>query len=225
MLKCADCGSALAYSHKELKDGTSVGVYRCTKYINNGKVACSVHRIQENTLEAIVLADIRAHAQIAAEDRQRLKNKLLATLRNGQKSESVLLRKQHRDIANRQEAISDALKNLYIDKCTGKLPEAVFQSLMNDFTREQTELDNKSSELSKRLLVVGDAEDNVREWFNRIDDCLNLEKLDRDTVTGLIESIIIHEGVKTQGQRTQEIEIYYRFVGSIASKNTDEDIA
>lgn len=79
VLHCADCGLNLAYTTKYLKNST-VGIYRCTRYVNNGKSACSAHYIQEDSLVAFVLNDIRIHAKLANAERERITRQLMSNL-------------------------------------------------------------------------------------------------------------------------------------------------
>jgi hypothetical protein len=51
-----------------------------------------------------------------------------------------------------------------------------------------------------------------------------METLDRETAGGLVNHITVHERVKQNGKTTQNIEISYRFIGSLLS-DTKEDAA
>lgn len=64
---CADCKSPLACNMKSLKSGAK-GIYRCSRYNNNGSHACSLHYIEESFLSAFVLSDIRLYARLSTFD-------------------------------------------------------------------------------------------------------------------------------------------------------------
>jgi len=79
ILKCADCGSPLAYMRRKLKDSEK-GVYRCSRYNNNGGKACSPHYIDEADISAFVLNDIKLHARLAADERKQLADRLIESV-------------------------------------------------------------------------------------------------------------------------------------------------
>ncbi len=214
ILRCADCGSILVYTTKHLKAGT-IGVYRCTRYVNNGKTACSAHYIQENTLAAFILNDIRLHARLATAERERISRQLIAGMNQSQGHETRALEKQVREMQHRLETISTSIRSLYEDKCLGKLPESIFQNLLSGYVKEQSELEDKLQHLQQQLSTHECNENEVGSWLELISQYMEIEQLDRPTIMELIESITISEAVRQHGQRTQEITIQYRFIGNL----------
>jgi len=223
ILKCADCGSPLAYMRKQLKQSEK-GVYRCSRYNNNGGKSCSTHYIDETDICAFVVGDIRQYAQIATEEREMIARRLMASFKQTQSGEANIIRSKIREAENRLAAIAGTLKNLYEDKCTDKIPEAVFLKLMNGFVKEQTEIEERLPCLRRELEELRDTVGEIENWLSLISDYMELEILDRATVTELIETITVSERVKQDGKQTQELEIQYRFIGNLLQK-TKEDIA
>ena len=118
IVKCSDCNMPLAYMRKQLKDREK-GVYRCSRYNNNGSGACSSHYIDEEYISAFVLDDIRNYAQLAVEKREELAEKLYRALKKTNSSEISTLKSKVKSIENRLFEINDRIKNLYEDKCFG----------------------------------------------------------------------------------------------------------
>ncbi len=223
VLHCADCGSILAYSTRQLKSSTT-GVYRCTRYVNNGKTACSAHYIQEDTLTAFVLNDIKLHARLAASDRERIIRQLVASLSQSQGQEGHALEKQLSEAQNRLIAITGNMKSLYEDKCLGKLPENIFQNLLSGYITEQKGLEDKLHHLRQQLSDRECTENDIGKWLRLISQYMEIKELDRPIVMELIDSITISEGSRESGKRTQEITIQYRFIGNLLV-DAKEDIA
>jgi hypothetical protein len=201
---------------KPLKDGEK-GVYRCSRYNNNGGKACTTHYIDESDITAFVLNDIRRHAVLAANEREKLANRLMANKSQAQRGEVSALRTKIREAESRLNVIGTTLKSLYVDKATGKLPESVFLSLMNDFTQEQATIEERLPSLRRELDGIQETAGEIENWLKLVESYLNLETLDRATVTGLIESITVYERVKAEGKgkQTQTLEIRYRFIGNL----------
>lgn len=223
VLRCADCGSILAYTTKHLKD-RNVGIYRCTRYVNNGKTACSTHYIQEDALTVFVMNDIRLHAKLATAEKERITQQLVASMNQSQGLERRALEKQLREAQTRLIAISVNIKSLYEDKCLGKLPENIFQSLLSDFITEQKELEDQLQNLRQQLNDRECTEPEIGKWLRLISQYMEIKKLDRPTVMELIDSITISEANRENGKRTQEITIQYRFIGNLLA-DAKEDIA
>ena len=224
VLRCADCGSLLIYQTKSRKVGPPANVYRCTRYSNNGETACTQHYIQENTLKAFILNDIRIHAKLAVAERERITGQLVNTLNQSQNKASAHLETQLREATNRLTAVEATIKSLYEDKCLGKLPENIFQNLLSGYVREQSELEEKQQLIEQQLHTQKCSEAEIDRWLQLIGQHMEIEDLDRPTVMELIESITISEASKANGKRTQEITIKYRFIGNLLAE-TKKDIA
>lgn len=223
VLKCADCGSSLAYMRKQLKT-TEKGVYRCSRYNNNGGKACTAHYIDEAVVREFVLNDIRQHAKLAANEKEQLANRLLSAMKKNQSGDSNTIRAKIREAETRLTVIASTLKSLYEDKSAGKLPESVFLNLMGDFTKEQAALEAELPQLRAELANIRETTGEIADWLSLISSFMELNTLDRATVTGLIEIISVSERVKVNGKQTQELEIEYRFIGNLL-QNAAEDIA
>lgn len=220
---CADCKSPLAFMRKQLKDSEK-GVYRCSRYNNNGGHACKPHYIDEDFLAAFVLNDIRLHAKLAAAEKAKLTKRLLQALNDTKIEESQSLLQKRQGLAHRVSVIASSLKNLYLDKCAGKIPEQVFLGMMNDFTEEQSGLETELAALDVQLKAVRQTENEVSDWIALIERHINIETLDRETVMELVETIEVSEAVRENGERKQDISIEYRFIGNLL-ENAKEDIA
>jgi len=223
ILKCSDCGSPLAFMRKKLKT-VEKGVYRCSRYNNNGGKACTPHYIDEADVSAFVVNDIRQHAQLAASEREQLASRLLASMKKAQSGETHAIRAKMKEAENRLTVIASMLKSLYEDKCAGKLPEAVFLNLMSDFTKEQTAIEERLPKLRREHDGIQETAGEIDDWLSLIVSYTELDALDRAMVTGLIETITVTEREKQYGRSTQELEIEYRFIKNLLV-NAGEDIA
>lgn len=223
IVKCSDCNMPLAYMRKQLKDREK-GVYRYSRYNNNGSGACSSHYIDEEYISAFVLDDIRNYAQLAVEKREELAEKLYRALKKTNSSEISTLKSKVKSIENRLFEINDRIKNLYEDKCLGKIPEDVALSLMQNFTSEKTELETKLPALKNKLVNMDETVGNINEWLNMISAYENITELDREIVCGLVESVTVFEKDRSTTPVTQEVKIEYRFIKNLL-QNEKEDIA
>ena len=223
LLRCEDCGSKLIYAGKTRKNGPSIGSYRCRCYVNNGDKACTHHYIQENTLSAVVLKDIHIHAILAKADKDRIKQQLTAGINSSQKQAMKIINKQLSEAENREAVIDTNIKRLYEDKCEGKLPENVFQKLLNGYLAEQTDLEKTLNNMREQQSEVQTESHDIDKWMDTISQYMDIKTLDRPTLLELIDTITIGEGRKVNGKRHQDITINYRFIGNLL-ENAKEDI-
>jgi len=218
---CADCKSPLAYTPRPRKSVPDKYVYRCSRFNNNGGKACSTHNIDEGFLSEFVMNDIRLYARLTVAERERLSKMLLREMTAQQDSESKALRSESTKIDNRLLEITSRLKNLYEDKCRGKIPEELAISLMNGFVKEQQDLEDKRALLAKKIQTVKNAEGEITDWIDLIEQQLDIVELDRATVMALIDRIEVSEARDVNGERRQDVSIQYRFVGNLLENNKE----
>ena len=223
LVKCSDCGMPLAYMRRQLKEREK-GVYRCSRYNNNGITACTSHYIDEEYISAFVLNDIRTYAHLATAQREELAEKLYKALKKSNSSEIGNIKSKIKTTENRLFEINDRIKNLYEDKCLGKIPEDIAINLMRDFTVEKADLEKSLPELKNKLVNMNETVGSINEWLDMISAYENITELDRETVCGLVESITVFEKDRSTTPVTQEIKIEYRFIKNLP-QNEKEDIA
>ena len=88
--------------------------------------------------------------------------------------------------------------------------------LSQKYQAEQQELVEKIEKLKFELATENQTTADAEKWIALIKQYSEPTVLTADMLNTLIEKIVIHEATKdSDGTRTQEIEIFYRFVGKI----------
>ena len=171
-----------------------------------------------------MLNDIRTYAHLATAQREELAEKLYKALKKSNSSEIGNIKSKIKTTENRLFEINDRIKNLYEDKCLGKIPEDIAINLMRDFTVEKADLEKSLPELKNKLVNMNETVGSINEWLDMISAYENITELDRETVCGLVESITVFEKDRSTTPVTQEIKIEYRFIKNLL-QNEKEDIA
>lgn len=96
-----------------------------------------------------------------------------------------------------------------------RIPEASFSLLIQKSEQERIQ---KSERLD--MLLAGERKSqqdiaNIGQWARTIRQYLDLQELNREIIEELIDHIEIGERTIIDGQRHQDIKIYYRFVGLV----------
>ena len=88
--------------------------------------------------------------------------------------------------------------------------------LSQKYQQEQGELEKKIEALTAQLNSTREQESSINKWIDLIKQFSSPTELTAEMLNTLIEKVVVHEATKdADGKRTQEIEIFYRFVGKI----------
>ena len=141
LLFCADCGWKMRYhsDRRKYADGRTVLVksFLCGNYCRSGKAACTIHSINENVLMEIVLQDIREKALYAEHDQEGLISQIVQMKEKEKHSRVASYEQELKAAAARVRELERLMQNLYEDKCSGVVPQPVFQTLMSKYETER----------------------------------------------------------------------------------------
>jgi ssDNA-binding Zn-finger/Zn-ribbon topoisomerase 1 len=216
IIRCADCGAAMAFNQKAYKSGAERKFYRCSHYANNGNKTCSMHSIDLDTLEGVILADIQHYVRTAVNDEEKLLDRLLAFSGQERKSEKAVQEKALREAKNRMVFIEDASKRLFEEKIAGNMPDRLFKKMLADYERELSELEDNAYNLRQALNDSQSNAKDVQTWLELIKECVSIDRLDRATAYQLIDHVAVHERTDKQGRKQQSIQVKYNFVGCLS---------
>ena len=217
LVKCADCGWPLSYAERAYKT-CSTGLFNCSQFRKIGKVGgrCSAHYIRHDTLYTYVLARLQDWIYQAHTDEKQLLSKLL---KSNDKETAKAHKKQSADIAKsekRKTEVDWLFVKLYEDWSSWRITEYNFKMLSQKYQAEQQELVEKIEKLKSELATEKQPIADAEKWIALIKQYFKPTELTAEMLNTLIEKIVVHEAVKdSDGTRTQEIEIFYRFVGKI----------
>ena len=214
LVKCAGCGSSLNASYDK-KKGKYTG-FSCWVYKNYGKQRCTSHAIGWQTLNRLVLEDIRRNAQVAKLAAARYVGVLLRTKLEKEKGETVRAERELKKAEKRIGELDKILAKLYEDQALGKISEARYQAMAPGYETEQASLQERVSRLREQLAHTQEVQDNVEQFVPLIQKYTDIQELTPHILNELIEKIVVHEKkVEEDGSKSQMVEIHYKFVGCI----------
>lgn len=97
----------------------------------------------------------------------------------------------------------------------GKLSEARFQMLADDYEKEQDELRERIDILEAEIQQQEDQTENVDKFIRQAKKYLHLEKLTPAVLNDLVKAVYVHAPDNSSGHRVQEVEISYNYIGII----------
>ena len=218
-LVCADCKASLNSNAEtqRRKNGTSKRYvsYYCSTYGKSGRSVCSWHRIYEQTLTQIVTAEVKAHAQAVTLDEDAVVEKLKRNLIHYDEQRLSDAQQEISRLRRRVQELEVMTAKLYEDKYAGVVSNDTFTMLAQKNEQERLA---KVERLDALLSEVEKAQQKtaaIHNWTATIRKYLNVQELDRAVIDELIDHIEIGERTVVDGQRQQDIKVFYRFVGLV----------
>ena len=96
----------------------------------------------------------------------------------------------------------------------GKLPDARYAALDAQYAKEQGELANEITEIEKAVSAYENTRKSAEKFIALIDKYEDFDTLTTTMLNEFVEKIFVHERDRKGSQdTTQEIEIYFNFVG------------
>ena len=214
LLYCADCGGKM-YVHRT-NNGKRISQYTCSQYskVPVGKLCTTQHRINEDVVLSLVSELLKAIAEYAKHDRA----EFVRVVQEAQSSQQTAeVKKQRTRLAAAKQRVSELevlLCKIYEDNILGKLSDSRYHSLDAQYAKEQAELTAEISALEKAVSSYEKQEKNADRFIALIDKYENFDTLTIAMLNEFIEKILVHErDRKGSIQTTQEVEIYFNFVG------------
>lgn len=215
---CVDCGAKMHLGWNNTRHKrTDPRIYRrdnfkCGSYAKFGERACTSHYIKMNTLNQIVLQDIRSKIDLVSLDEKKARTEFLKHCDKLAKTEETENRKKLRKGKARLEEIGKLIASVYEDKVMGKIPEEVCIELLRKYQDEKTELVTEIAVLESKLSEMERTTADVDEFIRRLKNYLNVPELTREMCMELIEFVTVDECPGKYSKEPREIHIYYKLI-------------
>ena len=218
LLFCADCGSVM-YQQRYDTPTRRQDCYICGSY-KKRTADCTAHFIRTDLLTAGVTANLRKVASYAVQHEAKFMKLLMAQTEDGDKRKTAARRKELEAAEKRVVELSAIFKRLYEDSVAGRISDERFAELSTDYEQEQAALKERVAELRREADKAQEAAVNVDKFMSIVRKHTSFEELTPTLLREFVEKIVVHETVAADGKRrgkhrTQEIEIYYSFVGKL----------
>ena len=218
LIFCPDCGMALLVHYDHRRKGEDVRektCFQCRTYRVRGKKVCTQHRIEAVDLETAVLADIQSHAQKAIRDKEKfIRNVMRRMGANGQDKAKAFaekvakLRKENADADERYVKLYDDLSN-------GIITETKFKMLSGRIEEKQAKANAEIERLEKQIEGVKADAEAIGLFADQLAEATTIKELSSELLNRLIEKIEVSEKECVDGETTQTVRIYYKFVGAL----------
>lgn len=214
LMYCADCGAKM-YVHR-VNNGKRIPQYTCSAYskVPVGTLCQTQHRINADIVMELIKDLLKAIAEYSHLNREEFIETVKTTQSSQQSSEIVRLRNRLAEAKKRLQELEKLICRIYEDNILGKLPDERYAVLDGQYSKEQKELTEEISELEAEVAGYENGKRSAERFIALVDKYQNFDELTTYMLNEFVEKILVHErDRKGSQQTTQEIEIYFNFVG------------
>ena len=225
---CADCGAKM-YNHRgqrnpRREDGGIDPVsglmpndnYECSTYSNTMthlERECKRHYISTRALRALVLETIRLTSQYAIGNKEEFEQKVREASETRQSQAAKELKKKIAKAKKRAAELDGLIKKLYESYATGKITESRFDTLIAEYEKEQAEVKALAETEQVQLDAYEADTDKVAHFLALAKKYTDFTELTPQMIYEFVDKILVHSPEKIEGERTQEVEIYLKYIG------------
>lgn len=225
---CADCGAKM-YNHRgqpnpRREDGGIDPVsglmpndnYECSIYSNTMhhlEKECKRHYISTKALRALVLETIRLTSQYAIGNKEEFEQKVREASETRQSQAAKELKKKIAKAKKRAAELDGLIKKLYESYATGKITESRFDTLIAEYEKEQAEVKALAETEQVQLDAYEADTDKVAHFLALAKKYTKFTELTPQMIYEFVDKILVHAPEKIDGERTQEVEIYLKYIG------------
>ena len=146
-------------------------------------------------------------------------------------SQGETVKEHARQIAKNERRIAEierVCKSLYEDKVFGKIDEEFFNQMSEEYQRERADLRTKNDTLQTEIDTFKSDSERAGNFIALVRRYTRFEELTNAMIHEFVEKIVIYESVwseqteseRRKGTRTQQIDIYLKYIGKYAAPDT-----
>ena len=211
LLYCADCGCKLHFNvnhpHTELQ------YFNCSNYRGNRGICNNTHYIRADALEEVVLLELRRMTQFLQDKEEDFVKLLMDKSLHEAQQESKRRENEVAAMIARCHELDALFTKTYEDNASGKLSDERFMMITKRYDDEQISLKKKISALQAEIDAEKRHKSSAANFLRTVRKYTEIKELTPTIVNELIEKIVVHQAQGTGKNKTQQLEIYYNFVG------------
>ena len=214
LMYCADCGGKM-YVHRT-NNGKRIAQYTCSQYskVPVGVLCSTQHRINAEVVLTLIADMLRAIAEYSRNDRAAF-IKTVQDAQETQKSSDITKKKKRlAQAGKRASELEKLICKIYEDNALGKLPDARYAALDEQYAKEQGALSDEIAGLEAAINGYEQSKKSADKFIALVEKYESFDTLTNTMLNEFVEKILVHErDRKGSIETTQEVEIFFNFVG------------
>jgi len=208
---CADCGAKLHFCTANTISPAQ-NRFICSNYKSNTGT-CTAHYIREVVLYDLVLEHLRQTISFVKTYEPAFTKMIISQSITEQKKQSARKQAELQKSQQRVIELDKIFQRLYEDNISGRLTEERFDKLAAAYEEEQRTLTEKIQLLQAELAEEQEQVVNVANFISLVRKYTEVQELTATLVNQFIQRIVVHAPDRSSGHRTQQVDIYYNFIG------------
>ena len=198
--------------------------FRCSQYKRTSRTQnCTQHYIREDALNQLVLKQLQHFLSYLQQFERVFIRRQIDTTLAERRYELSAKQKQIEKDEKRMDELDRLFRKIYEDNVSGKLNDERFYKLSDGYEAEQGQLKREIEALTAEVSQADMEVTNVAKLIAVTKKYTRIDELTPEILNAFVDKIVIHEREKKDGKRTQQIDIYYSYVG-IVDIPTDEEM-
>ena len=233
LMFCADCGAKMYNSrHRNERNNDASGLhfdtYNCSTYSNTRireTRICSNHHISTQAVRTLLLEAIRKIAQYAIADPKSFAQQIRAEAQIQHEAAAKELKRRLARDRKRCAELDGLFQKLYESYATGKITEKRFDMMAANYETEQAELEQRIADGQQELDTYMQDEDRIDKFLELTKRYTDFSELTTPMIKEFVEKIVVHAPDRSTGQRTQQVDIHFKFIGQFSIPEETEQLS
>ncbi len=220
LLYCADCGSPLWFNVNH--PNTDIKYFSCSNYKGRRGTCEGTHYIRADSLEQIVMLELRQFAKLLKDDEDMLSEILEAKTNKNMLKHQKLLEESLAKAIARSKEVDLMYERLFEEHIKGTVSEEWFMQLSVKYETEKVELKSKIKQQREEISELENFKSGKERFQNAVRSFMEMERLTPALLNELVDKIVVHNIEGTGRNKTQRITIHYRFIGIVELPPSEE---
>ena len=193
ILKCADCARSMHKKYCKNSKGTTYEYYICGTYRKKSNKLCTKHTLKVEELEQSVLEAIKLHIEYLVDIEELLKQ---ITGADTKKIANENIERMKKTKESEIEKLNNLKRCLYEDWKNEDITREEYIEYKQKYEQEIEKIKDIISNLDEQKKKEENVINANSKWIENFKKNKNINKLDRDIITELIDYIEVHENKK-----------------------------
>ena len=230
LMFCADCGAKM-YNHRgkagNARDwaGRPTGKkrpdrdeYNCSRYdLGNQHFDdyCTTHLIRTAVVNELLLEAIKEVCDYAQNNEAEFMTQVCSASEDRQAKAAKAIRQRKQRSEKRTDELSRLIRKLYEDNVNGRLSDKLFEQMLHDFEAELEGLTDSITQDQQELDRISRETVNAEKFLALVKKYTDFSELTPAMINEFVEKILVHQAEGKGASRTQEVEIFFNFIGKV----------
>ena len=230
LMFCADCGAKM-YNHRGKagnardwagrpngKKRPDRDEYNCSRYdLGNQHYDkyCTTHLIRTAVVNELLLEAIKGVCDYALSSEAEFMAQVCSASEARQEKAARAIRQRKQRNEKRTDELTRLIRKLYEDNVSGRLSDTIFEQMLSDFEAELSDLTEIISQDQHELERISRETIKDVKFLSLVRKYTDFSELTPAMINEFVEKILVHQAQGKGASRTQEIEIFFNFVGKV----------